>query len=341
MEAEKYTKGGKNRITYNKRPIIDLAQPRRTYIRSRGKAHATRIIREYIDWNGERTFERKPMKITRITHSIAQMRNYVHAERKRRSALRAKQGLCGKTNYIIGKWRIRQLEATSQKLQEAAGNNDMHPIWKYQSRLRMTSTNNHIAIKKKDGTERQGLGETLTRWEEWAEECFSKEQKNLTPKIEHIREQEWEKPFTRTAENLQEIRERPQLTQLIKKQPEIETWLNQDYAEQDIDIELRNLSLSKSHGNDGIPGEACTATREWAVKPMTKITNLIKGGQPIPERWAEGTIVYIYKDKGSAGACGNYRPICLTRIVYKIRSGLITRNMKNPAHRKKQQPIRI
>ena len=62
------------------------------------------------------------------------------------------------------------------------------------------------------------------------------------------------------------------------KQPEIETWLNQDYTEQDIYIELRNLALNKSHGNDGIPGEAYKATREWAIEPTTKIANLIKGG---------------------------------------------------------------
>ena len=49
--------------------------------------------------------------------------------------------------------------------------------------------------------------------------------------------------------------------------------------------------------------------------------------ETIPERWTEGTIVYIYQNKGDAGDCGNYRPICLTKIIYKIWSGLITRKL--------------
>ena len=77
------------------------------------------------------------------------------------------------------------------------------------------------------------------------------------------------------------------------EEPEIETWRNQVYEEQDIDRELRNLANRKAHGNDGIPGEAYRETRQWETKPITEITNLVKNGRPIPERWTEGTIVYI------------------------------------------------
>ena len=41
----------------------------------------------------------------------------------------------------------------------------------------------------------------------------------------------------------------------MKEEPGIETWLNQDCGEQDIDRELRNLAKRKAHGNGGIPGE--------------------------------------------------------------------------------------
>ena len=95
----------------------------------------------------------------------------------------------------------------------------------------------------------------------------------------------------------------------MRERPEIEAWLNQEYTEKDIEIELGNLFLKKAHGNDGIPGEAYKATKTWAAKPITKIMNLIKKGKPIPEKWTEGTIVYIYKNKGDSGECKNYRPI--------------------------------
>ena len=44
-----------------------------------------------------------------------------------------------------------------------------------------------------------------------------------------------------------------------------------------------------------------------------------KNGRPIPEIWTEGALVYIHKNKGDPGECGNYMPICLTQIIYKIR----------------------
>ena len=68
------------------------------------------------------------------------------------------------------------------------------------------------------------------------------------------------------------------------------------------------------------------------VKPITKIANLIKNGRPIPERWTEATIVYIYKNKGDAGECGNYIPICRTQIIYKIWPGLITQKLTKITH---------
>ena len=113
----------------------------------------------------------------------------------------------------------------------------------------------------------------------------------------------------------------------MRERPEIETWLNQAYAGKDIEIELKNPPLKKAHGNDGIPGEAYKATANWAITPITKIANLIKTGQPIPKRWVGGTIVYIFKNKGDAGECKNYRLIFLTQIIYKIWSGLLTRNL--------------
>ena len=131
---------------------------------------------------------------------------------------------------------------------------------------------------------------------------------------------------------LYKIRKQAEPTQIMKEGHGIETWLNQDYKAKGINRELRNLSHRKSHGNDGIPGEAYKTTRQWAIKPITEITNLIKNGRPIPKRCTGGTIVYIYNDKGDAGECGDYRPIFPTQIIYKIWSGLITRQLTKSMH---------
>ena len=77
--------------------------------------------------------------------------------------------------------------------------------------------------EKQDETECQGMGETLKRWEEWAEECFCKDHDILKPRIEHITEGEWEKDITNPPENIYEIRKQAVLTQTMKEEPEIET----------------------------------------------------------------------------------------------------------------------
>ena len=208
----------------------------------------------------------------------------------------------------------------------------MGPIWQYQRKIRMANTSNQAIIKKEDGTDCQGIEETIKRWEEWTKKNFSKEQEELIPKISHITEQEWEKKFIKPPEDIKQIRENSTLMKMMKKYPEIEEWLNRPYEEEDIMTEIKSLALKKAHGNDGIPGEAYKATMKWAVKPITKVMNLIKEGRAIPTKWMEGTIVYIYKNKGDASECKNYRPICLTQIIYKIWSGLITRKLTKIMH---------
>ena len=105
-------------------------------------------------------------------------------------AIRTEQGIRGTIAHTLGKWKTRQLESSLKKLQEAADNNDAQPIWDLQNKLRMGKTANHVEIKKQDGTECQGMEETLKRWEEWAMECFTKRQDSLKPRIEHITEEE-------------------------------------------------------------------------------------------------------------------------------------------------------
>ena len=89
--------------------------------------------------------------------------------------------------------------------------------------------------------------------------------------------------FTKAPHDLQHIRANSALMKIMREQPGIEAWLNQTYTEKDIEIEIKNISLKKAHGNDGIPGEAYKATAMWAITPITKIANLIKDGRPIPE----------------------------------------------------------
>ena len=57
----------------------------------------------------------------------------------------------------------------------------------------------------------------------------------------------------------------------------------------------------------------------------------IKTGHTIPGNCTDGTIVYIYKNKGAPCGFGNYIPIFLTRTIYKILPMVITRKLTNIA----------
>ena len=90
---------------------------------------------------------------------------------------------------------MRQLETALKKLQDAADSNDMRPIWQYQKKIRMTNMNNQAIIKKKDGSDCQGIEETTTRWGDGRGGNFSKEQDENKPQIPHITEQDWGQLF--------------------------------------------------------------------------------------------------------------------------------------------------
>ena len=70
----------------------------------------------------------------------------------------------------------------------------------------------------------------------------------LRPQIEHIRYLEWAGDEIQAAEDLKMIRKQDSLTRILTEEPDIETWLSQEYTEQDIEIELMNLENRKSHG---------------------------------------------------------------------------------------------
>ena len=106
-------------------------------------------INEYIDWNNGETFENNPINISRDHYRLVQIRRYINTARKRKAAVRNQRGLSGKIASTLGKWKTRQLENSLKKLQEAAGNNDMKPIWQYQRKIRIINTNSQATIRKK------------------------------------------------------------------------------------------------------------------------------------------------------------------------------------------------
>ena len=193
-------------------------------------------IREYVDRGKGEPFHSNPIQIKTNEHRQARIRNYVHTERRRRQAIRAKQGLNGTITQTLGKWKARKLGASLKKSQQAAGENDMHPIWEFQSKLRMSKTADLVSIKTQDGTECRRQEESLKRLGGWANACLSASQAIRQPRIEQARKGMGE--MMTLTQSLREIRQKESMAQITKEEPEAETWLTQEYAYQEIDREL-------------------------------------------------------------------------------------------------------
>ena len=83
----------------------------------------------------------------------------------------------------------------------------------------------------------------------------------------------------RTDEDLQLARQQEAIAKTIQEEPETETWINQEYGEQDIDRELRNLENQKAHGSDGGNRRRIQRNPKMGNKTITRIANSIKTGQ--------------------------------------------------------------
>ena len=79
--------------------------------------------------------------------------------------------------------------------------------------------------------------------------------------------------------------------------------------------QAKNSENNKSMGTDGIPGGVYKIL--WApLSPFIhEITNQINAGQTMPDTWGiERKRIF---GKNITLGCNNYRPLCLTQIIYK------------------------
>ena len=74
---------------------------------------------------------------------------------------------------------------------------------------------------------------------------------------------------------------------------------------------LKKMKGGKTLGPDGIPIEVWKAMGEKGVMWLARLFNSILKTKKMPEDWRQSIIVPIYKNKGDAQDCNNYRGIKL------------------------------
>nr|GEV81607.1 hypothetical protein [Tanacetum cinerariifolium] len=81
---------------------------------------------------------------------------------------------------------------------------------------------------------------------------------------------------------------------------------------------LQKMGRNKAVGRDQIPIEPWRCLEDEGVKWLTCLFNKIFSSAKMPEEWRLSEVILIYKNKGDAQACSNYRGIKLLSHTMKL-----------------------
>ncbi|GBP59482.1 LINE-1 retrotransposable element ORF2 protein [Eumeta japonica] len=99
--------------------------------------------------------------------------------------------------------------------------------------------------------------------------------------------------------------------------------------EADVEKAIDTQSIDKTPGLDGI-------NNEILVPVLTDIFNDIIDTEIMPQQWPESNIILLYIKRENP-EIGNYRPISLTSIIYKVFAKIILKRIERTLD--EQQPI--
>ena len=101
---------------------------------------------------------------------------------------------------------------------------------------------------------------------------------------------------------------------------------NAEIVEQEVDgismdevrVAMKKMKKGKAVGPDDIPVEAWLCLGEIGVRFLFRLFNRILNGEKMPTEWRRSILVPIFKNKGDAQDCSNYRGIKLMSHSMKI-----------------------
>ena len=100
---------------------------------------------------------------------------------------------------------------------------------------------------------------------------------------------------------------------------------------------LRRIKKGKASGPDELPVEVWKCMGEMGIKFLTRLFNRLLMGERMPEEWRRIVLIPIYKNKGDAQCCGNYRGIKLLSHTIKVWERIIEARLRNRVEISKQQ----
>ena len=100
---------------------------------------------------------------------------------------------------------------------------------------------------------------------------------------------------------------------------------------------LRRMKKGKVIGPDELPVEVWKCMGEMGIEFLTRLFNRLLMGKRMPEEWRRGVFIPIYKNKGDAQCCGNYKEIKLMSHTMKVWEKIIETRLRDRVEISKQQ----
>ena len=97
------------------------------------------------------------------------------------------------------------------------------------------------------------------------------------------------------------------------------------------------MKKGKAFGPDEFPVEVWRCMREMGIKFLTRLFNRLLVGERMPEEWRRNVLIPLYKTKGDAQCCGNYRRIKLMSHTMKVWERIIETRLRDRVEMSKQR----
>ncbi|CAI7880969.1 unnamed protein product [Closterium sp. NIES-53] len=99
------------------------------------------------------------------------------------------------------------------------------------------------------------------------------------------------------------------------------------WSEEEVKVALRELPTGKAPGQDGLPKELFAHKWELLGKELMKLIGGFEKDVFMPEAFMMAVTILLHK-KGEREQLGNYRPITLLSVVYKLVAKVLASRIK-------------
>ena len=108
-------------------------------------------------------------------------------------------------------------------------------------------------------------------------------------------------------------------------------------SREEVKNALRRMKKGKAVGPDELPVEVWKCMGKMGIEFLTRLFNRLLMGERMPEEWRRSVLIPIYKNKGNAQCCGNYRGIKLMSHTMKVWERIIETRLRDRVEISKQQ----